>query len=142
VIPAWCYGLSGFLFLSTSLPDVGNLFLGVYDRSAPRLVRGLSETDFRGTPGSALAHVQVEPATAERLYRQIHAALQAGRSVHHQTISLDLAGAIIADLEVTEDRIDGLLYAVEGWHPDLGRVVVIEGSVETVLVSEVPLPNL
>jgi hypothetical protein len=62
--------------------------------------------------------------------------------MHHQTISLALAGAIIADLEVTADRIDESLYAVEGRHPDLGRVVVIEGSVETVLVSEVPLPNL
>jgi hypothetical protein len=51
-------------------------FLGVYDRSAPEPVYRLSETDFRGTPGSALAHVQVEPATAERLYRQIHAALR------------------------------------------------------------------
>jgi hypothetical protein len=30
--------------------------------------------------------------------------------MHHQTISLDLAGA--ADLEVTEDRIDESLYAV------------------------------
>ncbi len=59
--------------------------------------------------------------------------------MHHQTISLDLAGVIIADLEVTEDRIDGLLYAVEGWHPDLGRVVVIEGSAEAVLVLKVPL---
>jgi hypothetical protein len=66
----------------------------------------------------------------------------AGRSMHHQTISLDLAGAIIADLEVTEDRIDGSLYAVEGWHPDLGRVVVIEGSAEAVLLSEVPLPEV
>jgi hypothetical protein len=55
---------------------------------------------------------------------------------------LDLAGAIIADLEVTEDRIDESLYAVEGWHPDLRRVVVIEGSAEAVLVSEVPLPDL
>jgi hypothetical protein len=62
--------------------------------------------------------------------------------MHHQTISLDLAGAIIADLEITEDRIDGPLYAVEGWHPDLGRVVVIEGSTEAVLVSEVPLPEV
>jgi hypothetical protein len=59
--------------------------------------------------------------------------------MHHQTISLDLAGAIIADLEVTADRIDESLYAVEGWHPDLGRVVVIESSTEAVLVSEVPL---
>jgi hypothetical protein len=58
------------------------------------------------------------------------------------TISLALAGAIIADLKVTKDRIDGPLYAVEGWHPDLGRVVVIEGSAQAVLVSEVPLPDL
>ena len=65
------------------------------------------------------------------------------RSMHHQTtISLALAGAIIADLEVTADRIDASLYAVEGWHPDLRRVVVIEGSAEAVLVSEVPLPDL
>jgi hypothetical protein len=56
--------------------------------------------------------------------------------MHHQTISLDLAGAII------EDRIDGPLYAAEGWHPDLGRVLVIEGSAEAVLVSEVPLPEI
>jgi hypothetical protein len=42
----------------------------------------------------------------------------------------------------SEDRIDGPLYAVEGWHPDLGRVVVIEGSAEAVLVSEVPLPEV
>jgi hypothetical protein len=62
--------------------------------------------------------------------------------MHHQTISLDLAGAIIADLEVTADRIDESLYTVEGWHPDLGRVVVIEGSAQALLVSEVPLPNL
>jgi hypothetical protein len=62
--------------------------------------------------------------------------------MHHQTISLNLAGDIIADLEVTEDRIDELLYAVEGWHPDLGCVVVIEGSAEALLVSEVPLPDL
>jgi len=48
--------------------------------------------------------------------------------MHHQIISLDLAGAIIADLEIIEDRIDGPLYAVEGWHPDLGRVVMIEGN--------------
>jgi hypothetical protein len=65
------------------------------------------------------------------------------RSMHHQTtISLALAGAIIADLEVTADRIDASLYAVEGWHPDLRRVVVIESSTEAVLVSEVPLPDL
>ena len=62
--------------------------------------------------------------------------------MHHQTISLDLARAIIADLEVTADRIDESLYAVEGWHPDLGRVVVIEGSTQALLVSEVPLPDL
>jgi hypothetical protein len=62
--------------------------------------------------------------------------------MHDQTISLDLSGAIIADLEVTTDRIDESLYAVEGRHPDLGRVVVIESSVEAVLVSEVPLPDL
>jgi hypothetical protein len=62
--------------------------------------------------------------------------------MHHQTISLALAGAIIADLEVTADRIDASLYAVEGWHPDLRRVVVIESSTEAVLVSEVPLPDL
>ena len=62
--------------------------------------------------------------------------------MHHQTISLDLAGAIIADLEVTEDRIDGPLYAIEGWHPDLGRVVVIESNAQAVLMSEVPLPDL
>jgi hypothetical protein len=62
--------------------------------------------------------------------------------MHHRTISLDLAGALIADLEVSEDRIDESLYAVEGWHPDLGRVVVIEGSAQAVLVSEVPLPEV
>jgi hypothetical protein len=62
--------------------------------------------------------------------------------MHDQTISLDLSGAIIADLDVTADRIDESLYAVEGWHPDLGRVVVIEGSAEAVLVSEVLLPDL
>jgi hypothetical protein len=62
--------------------------------------------------------------------------------MHHQTISLALAGAIIADLEVSADRIDASLYAVAGWHPDLGRVVVIEGSAQAVLVSEVPLPDL
>jgi hypothetical protein len=62
--------------------------------------------------------------------------------MHHQTISLALAGAIIADLEVTEDRIDEALYAVEDWHPDLGRVMVIEGSAQAVLVSEMPLPDL
>ena len=59
--------------------------------------------------------------------------------MHDQTISLDLSGAIIADLEVTADQIDESLYAVEGWHPDLGRVVVIESSAEAELVSEVPL---
>jgi hypothetical protein len=62
--------------------------------------------------------------------------------MHDQTISLDLSGAIIADLEVTADRIDESLYAVEGWHPDLGRVVVIEGSTQALLVSEVSLPGL
>jgi hypothetical protein len=62
--------------------------------------------------------------------------------MHHQTINLDLSSAIIADLEVTADRIDASLYAVEGWHPDLGRVVVIEGSAQALLVSEVPLPDL
>jgi hypothetical protein len=62
--------------------------------------------------------------------------------MHHQTISLDLAGAIIADLEVTEDRIDGPLYAIEGWHSDLGRIVVIESSADAVLVSKVPLPGI
>jgi hypothetical protein len=62
--------------------------------------------------------------------------------MHDQTINLDLSAAIIADLEVTVDRIDESLYAVEGWHPDLGRVVVIESSAEAVLVSEVPLPDL
>jgi hypothetical protein len=62
--------------------------------------------------------------------------------MHHQTISLDLAGAIIADLEITDDRIDGLLYAVEGWYPDLGRVLVIEGSTEAVLISEVRLSEI
>ena len=62
--------------------------------------------------------------------------------MHHQTISLDLAGAIIADLEVTEDRIDESFYAIEGRHPDLGRVVVIESSAQAVLVSEVPLPEI
>jgi len=62
--------------------------------------------------------------------------------MHHQTISLDLAGVIIADLEVTGDRIDESLYAIEGWHPDLGRVVVIESSAQAVLVSEVPLPEI
>ena len=62
--------------------------------------------------------------------------------MHDQTINLDLSGAIIADLEVTTDRIDESLYAVEGWHPDLGRVVVIESSAEAVLVSEVSLPDL
>jgi hypothetical protein len=63
--------------------------------------------------------------------------------MHHQTtISLALAGAIIADLEVSADRIDASLYAVEGWHPDLGRIVVIEGSAGALLVSEVPLPDL
>ncbi|WP_046869049.1 hypothetical protein [Microvirga massiliensis] len=61
---------------------------------------------------------------------------------HHQAISLDLAGAVIADLEVTEDWIDGPLYTVEGWHPDRGRGAVIEGSAEALLVSEVPLPGL
>ncbi|WP_046863287.1 hypothetical protein [Microvirga massiliensis] len=62
--------------------------------------------------------------------------------MHHTTITLDLAGAIIADLDVAEDRIDWQLYAVEGWHPDLGRVVVIESSAQAVLVSEVPLPEI
>ena len=62
--------------------------------------------------------------------------------MHDQTINLDLSGAVIADLEVTAERIDHSLYAVEGWHPDLGRVVVIESSAEAVLVSEVPLPDL
>jgi hypothetical protein len=62
--------------------------------------------------------------------------------MHHQIINLDLSSAIIADLEVAADRIDESLYAVEGWHPDLGRVVVIEGSAQAVLVSEVPLPDL
>jgi hypothetical protein len=62
--------------------------------------------------------------------------------MHHQIINLDLSSAIIADLEVAADRIDASLYAIEGWHPDLGRVVVIEGSTEAVLVSEVPLPDL
>ena len=61
--------------------------------------------------------------------------------MHHKIINLDLSSAIIADLEVTADRIDELLYAIEGWHPDLGRVVVIEGSAQAVLVSEVPLPD-
>jgi hypothetical protein len=65
-----------------------------------------------------------------------------GKSMHHQTINLALAGAIIADLEVTAERIDASLYAVEGWHPDLGRVVVIEGSAQALLVSEVPLPDV
>jgi hypothetical protein len=62
--------------------------------------------------------------------------------MHDQTIDLDLSGAVIADLEVTAERIDESLYAVEGWHPDLGRVMVIEGSSEAVIVSEVPLPDL
>jgi hypothetical protein len=62
--------------------------------------------------------------------------------MHHQIINLDLSSAIIADLEVTADRIDASLYAVEGWHPDLGRVLVIEGSAQALLVSEVPLPDL
>ena len=61
--------------------------------------------------------------------------------MHDQTISLDLSSAIIADLEVSTDRIDESLYAVEGRHPDLGRVVVIEGSTQAALVSEVPLPD-
>jgi hypothetical protein len=62
--------------------------------------------------------------------------------MHDQTIDLDLSGAVIADLEVTAERIDESLYAVEGWHPDLGRVMVIEGSSEAVIVSEVPLPDV
>ena len=40
--------------------------------------------------------------------------------MHDQAINLDLSAAIIADLEVTADRIDESLYAVEGRHPDWG----------------------
>jgi hypothetical protein len=59
----------------------------------------------------------------------------------HRTITLARSGAIIADLDVTRDRVDMQLYTVEGWHPDLGRVVLIEGDEGALLISEIPLPE-
>ena len=59
----------------------------------------------------------------------------------HRTITLERSGAIIAELDVARDRIDGQLYAIEGWHPDLGRVVLIEGDEGALLISEIPVPE-
>jgi hypothetical protein len=59
----------------------------------------------------------------------------------HCTITLERSGAIIAELDAARDRIDGPLYTIEGWHPDLGRVVLIEGDEGALLISETPLPE-
>jgi hypothetical protein len=44
--------------------------------------------------------------------------------MHHRTINLDRAGAISAGPEVTADRTNELLYAVESQYPDPRRIVV------------------
>jgi hypothetical protein len=62
--------------------------------------------------------------------------------MRHHIISRELAGDIIADLKAAEERIDGELYAVHGWHPDLGEVTIIEGPDFAVLLCELPLPEL
>ena len=62
--------------------------------------------------------------------------------MQHHAITLALAADIITDLKAAEERCDGNFYVITGWHPDLGCVVVIEGSAEALIVSEVPLPDL
>jgi hypothetical protein len=62
--------------------------------------------------------------------------------MHHHIMSLELASDIIADLTAVEDRIDGELYVVQGWHPDLAEITVIKGMGFAVLLCELSLPQL
>jgi hypothetical protein len=61
--------------------------------------------------------------------------------MRHHVISVELAGDIIADLKAVEDRVDGELYIVHGWHADLGEITVIEGPGFAVLLCELKLPE-
>jgi hypothetical protein len=62
--------------------------------------------------------------------------------MRHHVISRGLAGDIIADLKAAEDRVDGDLYIVHGFHPDLGEITIIEGPEFAVLFCELSLPEI
>jgi hypothetical protein len=62
--------------------------------------------------------------------------------MRHHVISREFAGDIIADLKAAEDRVDGELYVVHGFHSDLSEITIIEGIKFAVLFCELPLPEL
>jgi hypothetical protein len=56
--------------------------------------------------------------------------------MHHHLITLSLADDILADLDIHESRREEHISAVEGWHPDLGHIVVIRTQIDALLVSD------
>jgi hypothetical protein len=63
------------------------------------------------------------------------------RAMRHYAISFELAGDILADVEISEMRSEEHFDAIGGLHPDLGKVMVIRTRVDAFLFCEKDLKD-